>query len=215
MDNIITKELIEKFIKEKINTEYIYNEFSLQFELGIFLRNNGFNVYFEKNVKEKGISNGREATHLIKKEMDLYIDDGKGNKYAIELKYPTNGAYPKRMFQFLADIQFMESVKKNLSFTKTFCLALINTDRKGGPFMVIGKKNTNDELKPIYSLFRSSENSYNNSDLFFAQQPIHGKINNPINSKKSTEPPFVKIEGSYNIKWNKANENFWYYLLEI
>jgi hypothetical protein len=213
MDNIITKELIEKFIKEKINTEYIYNEFSLQFELGIFLRNNGFNVYFEKNVMAEF---GKEySKDFIKKEMDLYVIGKDNEKYAIELKYPTNGAYPKRMFQFLADIQFMESVKKNLSFTKTFCLALINTDRKGGPFMVIGKKNTNDELKPIYSLFRSSENSYNNSDQFFAQQPIHGKINNPINSKKSTEPPFVKIEGSYNIKWNKANENFWYYLLEI
>jgi hypothetical protein len=159
---------------------------------------------------------GKEySKDFIKKEMDLYVIGKDNEKYAIELKYPTNGAYPKRMFQFLADIQFMESVKKNLSFTKTFCLALINTDRKGGPFMVIGKKNTNDELKPIYSLFRSSENSYNNSDQFFAQQPIHGKINNPINSKKSTEPPFVKIEGSYNIKWNKANENFWYYLLEI
>ncbi|SHM50640.1 MULTISPECIES: hypothetical protein [unclassified Fibrobacter] len=207
------KQCIEDFLKKNLNTEYIYNEFSLQFELGIFLRNNGFNVYFEKNVMAEF---GKEySKDFIKKEMDLYVIGKDNEKYAIELKYPTNGAYPKRMFQFLADIQFMESVKKNLSFTKTFCLALINTDRKGGPFMVIGKKNTNDELKPIYSLFRSSENSYNNSDQFFAQQPIHGKINNPINSKKSTEPPFVKIEGSYNIKWNKANENFWYYLLEI
>ncbi|ACX76432.1 hypothetical protein FSU_0106 [Fibrobacter succinogenes subsp. succinogenes S85] len=207
------KQCIEDFLKKNLNTEYIYNEFSLQFELGIFLRNNGFNVYFEKNVMAEF---GKEySKDFIKKEMDLYVIGKDNEKYAIELKYPTNGAYPKRMFQFLADIQFMESVKKNLSFTKTFCLALINTDRKGGSFMVIGKKNTNDELKPIYSLFRSSENSYNNSDQFFAQQPIHGKINNPINSKKSTEPPFVKIEGSYNIKWNKANENFWYYLLEI
>ena len=207
------KQCIEDFLKKNLNTEYIYNEFSLQFELGIFLRNNGFNVYFEKNVMAEF---GKEySKDFIKKEMDLYVIGKDNEKYAIELKYPTNGAYPKRMFQFLADIQFMESVKKNLSFTKTFCLALINTDRKGGPFMVIGKKNTNDELKPIYSLFRSSENSYNNSDQFFAQQPIHGKINNPINSKKTTEPPFVKIEGSYNIKWNKANENFWYYLLEI
>ena len=207
------KQCIEDFLKKNLNTEYIYNEFSLQFELGIFLRNNGFNVYFEKNVMAE--FSKEYSKDFIKKEMDLYVIGKDNEKYAIELKYPTNGAYPKRMFQFLADIQFMESVKKNLSFTKTFCLALINTDRKGGPFMVIGKKNTNDELKPIYSLFRSSENSYNNSELFFAQQPIHGKINNPINSKKSTEPPFVKIEGSYNIKWNKANENFWYYLLEI
>ena len=138
MDNIITKELIEKFIKEKINTEYIYNEFSLQFELGIFLRNNGFNVYFEKNVMAEF---GKEySKDFIKKEMDLYVIGKDNEKYAIELKYPTNGAYPKRMFQFLADIQFMESVKKKYSFTKTFCLALINTDRKGGPFMVIGKK---------------------------------------------------------------------------
>ena len=178
------KQCIEDFLKKNLNTEYIYNEFSLQFELGIFLRNNGFNVYFEKNVMAEF---GKEySKDFIKKEMDLYVIGKDNEKYAIELKYPTNGAYPKRMFQFLADIQFMESVKKNLSFTKTFCLALINTDRKGGPFMVIGKKNTNDELKPIYSLFRSSENSYNNSELFFAQQPIHGKINNPINSKKST-----------------------------
>ena len=47
------KKLIEMFAKTRINNDDIYNEFSLQHELGIFLREKlkTFKVEFERNVK--------------------------------------------------------------------------------------------------------------------------------------------------------------------
>ncbi len=46
-------EQIERLLVEFMTApveRIIYNEFSLQFELGIFFRDNGFNVFFERNV---------------------------------------------------------------------------------------------------------------------------------------------------------------------
>lgn len=45
-------QVLQKFMKNKIDINHIYNEFSLQFELGYFLRTEGYNVFFEKNVKD-------------------------------------------------------------------------------------------------------------------------------------------------------------------
>ena len=52
------KELIEEFLEDKeiMKNERIYNEFSLQFELGFYLRNQGYEVYFEKNITEQIVS---------------------------------------------------------------------------------------------------------------------------------------------------------------
>lgn len=50
---------------------------------------------------------------MQKKEIDIVIYkdcNENSEKYAIELKYPTNGAYPRRMFQCIEDIKFMEQV---------------------------------------------------------------------------------------------------------
>ena len=78
------KQCIEDFLKKNLNTEYIYNEFSLQFELGIFLRNNGFNVYFEKNVMAEF---GKEySKDFIKKEMDLYVIGKDNDRFVRSLK---------------------------------------------------------------------------------------------------------------------------------
>ena len=63
------KELIEQFfdIVESSGIE-IYNEFSLQHELGIFLRNKlpGYKIQFERNV-----SFFTNDTDTIKKEIDI------------------------------------------------------------------------------------------------------------------------------------------------
>lgn len=41
-------QVLQEFMKNKIDINHIYNEFSLQFELGYFLRNKGYNVFLKR-----------------------------------------------------------------------------------------------------------------------------------------------------------------------
>lgn len=97
----------------------IYNEFSLQHELGIFLRARlvGYKIQFERNTKFFGI----EGT--VKHEIDIVIYNEK-EKHAIELKYPRNGQYSEQMFSFIKDICFMEELKE-VGFDSTYCLTIV------------------------------------------------------------------------------------------
>ena len=119
----------------------VYNEFSFQHELGIFLRMTlpQYKVQFERNVSYFGISN------TVKKEIDISIV-GDEDRHAVELKYPTNGQYPEQLYSFAKDIKFMEQLKEQ-GFTKTFSVALVR-DR---PFYE-GKDNSG-----VYDYFRGSK----------------------------------------------------------
>ena len=95
------------------------NEFSLQHEIGIFLRQHLQNhkVQFERNTKFFNISG------TIKKEIDIVVYN-ETERFAIELKYPLNGQYPEQMYSFVKDIKFMEEVKEK-GFTQTYVVALV------------------------------------------------------------------------------------------
>lgn len=97
----------------------VYNEFSLQHELGIFLRERlpNYKVQFERNTKFFGISG------TLKHEIDIVIFNDM-ERYAIELKYPVNGQYPEQMYSFVKDIIFMEQLKNN-GFDATYCLTMV------------------------------------------------------------------------------------------
>jgi len=97
----------------------VYNEFSLQHELGIYLRNAfpQYKIQFERNTKFFNISN------CIKHEIDIVIYSN-NEKYAIELKYPLNGQYPEQMFSFIKDIKFCEELREK-GFNSTFCITLV------------------------------------------------------------------------------------------
>lgn len=101
----------------------IYNEFSLQHELGIFLREKlpDYRIQFERNVSYFLIN-----SKTIKKEIDISIfNDDKSERYAIELKHPLNGQYPEQMYSFVKDVKFMEQLKEN-GFTKTAVVVLVS-----------------------------------------------------------------------------------------
>ena len=138
--NLVT--LMNSFMKlileEKIE---VYNEFSLQHELGIFLRNKltNYKIQFERNTKFFNI------TKTIKHEMDIVIYNG-SEKYAIELKYPQNGQYPEQMFSCIKDIKFMEELKEQ-GFKDTYCLTLVSDKN-----FYSGKKKDG-----IYSFFRGQK----------------------------------------------------------
>ena len=88
----------------------IYNEFSLQHELGIHLRDrlraDGTKVRFERPVSFFSLPGKFE-----KKEIDLSLTDASGGcSVAIELKFPRAGQYPEQMFKACQDILFLEQL---------------------------------------------------------------------------------------------------------
>ena len=105
---------ISSIITDFMNFELeirVYNEVSLQLELGLYLRNRlyglGYIVYFERNIKDilKLRDKEEEANKFVKKEIDIVIEKKSTKElYAIELKFPRNGMYPEEMYQFLIDI---------------------------------------------------------------------------------------------------------------
>lgn len=154
----------------------VYNEFSLQHELGICLRNAlpNYKVEFERNVSFFNISN------TIKKEIDIVIRNNE-NRFAIELKYPLNGQYPEQMYSFIKDIRFMEELKEN-GFDNTYCLTLV----KDKNFYCGNKKDD------IYAFFR-------------AGKTINGTIKKPTGKKSESinlsKEYFISWEQCNNMKY--------------
>ncbi len=163
----------------------IYNEFSLQHELGMFLRGKlpSFKVQFERNVSYFFSS----KASFTKKEIDLSVfsADRSELKYAIELKYPRNGQYPEQMFSFCKDVAFAEELTA-AGFSATG-LAIFADDQLfyGG------------STKGIYGYFRGGK-------------PLHGRIQKPTGSKDSD----VFVRGCYPIRWKPISGPLVYAVVE-
>lgn len=132
MDHLELDSLLTDFMNSELEI-LVYNEISLQLELGLYLRNRlyglGYVVYFERNIKDILKMRGREknAADLVKREIDIVIEkEATGELYAIELKFPRNGMHPEEMFQFLIDIRFVEQLKSTGLFTGTYTLTLVD-----------------------------------------------------------------------------------------
>lgn len=160
------------------NSINIYNEISLQHELGLFLRfafKDKLTVEFERPVNHFGLN----VSDFAKKEIDivLYTQD-KSSIYAIELKFPRNGQYPEQMFKACEDIMFLEQLKER--------------GFKGGFFIMLaddpGFYSQKGETSGIYSYFRDGK-------------ILTGKIQKPTGKKDSE----VNIKGKYKIYWNEIN----------
>ena len=165
------KELLYKFMYLVENRQIdIYNEFSFQHELGIFLRSHlgDYKVQFERNTKHFGILD------TVKHEIDIVVFND-NEKHAIELKYPLNGQYPEQMYLFAKDIAFMEQLVE-AGFDGAYCVTLVN-DRN----FYSGKKTDG-----IYSYFRA-----NGSVCGVIAKPT-GKSKETIELKKSYS---IKWEG--------------------
>lgn len=127
------KKLIEEFIKNKVKySDIVYNEFSLQHELGFYLRSKlskNWRVDFERNIAEFEKNNSPlQIKKPIKKEIDIIIRPTKifdiKDIIAIELKYPRNGAFPKTMWQFKEDIDFLNQLVEE-GFKKAYALTIV------------------------------------------------------------------------------------------
>jgi hypothetical protein len=176
---------IESFIDTiKARKVDVYNEFSLQHELGIFLRSKlpALNVQFERNV-----SYFFPTGQFIKKEIDISIfaADKLELHYAIELKFPRNGQYPEQMFSFCKDILFAEQLKRS-GFKQAFLMILADD-----PLFYSGNG------KGIYQHFRQGKT-------------LRGSVQKPTGIKDST----IKLKGSYQVNWTDVFGNLKWTLIE-
>lgn len=188
---LLTKiqDIIEKFMKLIVENKIeIYNEFSFQHELGIYLRQSieseKYLVQFERNVSFFHI----DKSKTIKKEIDIVIYNmNKSEKYGIELKHPLNGQYPESMYSFIKDIKFCEQLVEN-GFKGAVSLVAV-TD----------KLFYEGSLKEgIYKYFRGS--------TF-----IYEKINKPTGNQVDS----IWINGRYRIDWKPAKNSLRYYTVLI
>jgi len=171
-------ETIRKFIDTiKTGETEIYNEFSLQHELGIFLRSRltGVKIQFERNV-----SFFFSSGEFVKKEIDIsiYSADKSRLQSAIELKFPRNGQYPEQMFSFCKDIRFLEQLKRS-GFERTFFIVFADD-----PLFYSGNGDG------IYGFFRN-------------QAPLEGTIVKPTGKKGES----LALDGSYRVQWSEVLRN--------
>lgn len=150
----------------------MYNESSLQHELGYHLRVyfRDHKVQFERPVGFFGLEPGQTG----KKEMDIAIFRPNGtDRHAVEVKYPRNGQYPEQMFAACQDIAFLESLVRNGFVSGLFVMAVDDRLFYEGP-----------HDKAPYSHFRGG-------------REIHGVVRKPTGARDA----FVEIGGSYRVVW--------------
>ena len=187
---------IEKFVEQVRNDEVeVYNEFSLQHELGFFLREsfNPQKSLFPKVQFERPASYFFPKQKFKKKEIDICIfNSDKIPNTAIELKFPGHET-TDQMFYVCKDIKFLEELLE-AGFKKAY--ALIFTDFKG---FYYGKEDAGIKIraKKMYSYFRFEE-------------PLNGLIEKPTSEnqlkKQNGDPDKVNIKGNYQVKWHDIKE---------
>lgn len=182
--------LIELFLKY-LNNEgiEIYNEDSLKFELGTFLRIllPEYYVSFEKNIR-----NFAHKKDTIKHEIDITIYPKKGNEhnlndnsiklidskeaYAIELKFPSfkieekNNEYVKIYNQ--GGNQILENLEKDMWFVGQL---VDNGFKKAWSFVLVPEisksiyqfpQNSTRKVAEIYNRFRESNNQEIENNIY-------------------------------------------------
>lgn len=165
----------------------IYNEFSIQFELAIFLRANlpkDYNIQLERNINYFGL----EKENFLKKEMDIVaFNPTTEERHCIEIKYPTNGQYPEQMFSMCKDIKFLEELVET-GFSDSYCLVVVNDQ--------LFYNNKGEE--GIYRLFRK-------------EKRLKGIIQKPTGKKDIK----YHLSNEYNIEWKDISGTEKYFIATV
>jgi len=169
----------------------IYNEFSLQHELGIYLRGvRQKKIQFERNVSFFGLS----KSDFIKREIDISIfSEDKSYKEAVELKFPRNGQHPEQMFSFCKDIVFLEQLLAS-GFDKASLLIFADDQ-----LFYSGQTNG------IYAFFRGERPD------FEAKSKLTGIVQKPTGNNNQQ----LEIKGEYTVRWRPAMRYLKYALIDI
>lgn len=189
---------MENEVIRLIKNGKIDNEYGLQFELGCYLRENDYEVSFEKNIKNK---------NTCKHEIDLSCcdKDKTNSEYAIELKYPRgdNKGHTNEIYKFIQDIRFCEELKRQ-GYEKTYCITLVDDKSY---YKLNGRERTK-----AWQYFRGNPGAIGIN----GEQPLHGKI---IRQVKNKATQTYCLNGNYQIRWSPLGtvlgKDYWYYVLEI
>ena len=168
------------------NNIEVYNEFSFQHELGIYLRSQHKNrkVQFERNVLDFGWN----KKNFVKKEIDISIIEENGKPdTAIELKYPRNGQFPEQMYNFCKDVLFAEQLC-DAGFREAFAIILV--EHEG--FYSGNRKNG------IYQYFRE-------------EADLTGMVKKPTGNKREG----IRIRDKYKIDWQQIRGKLKYALVHV
>ncbi|MCF7559419.1 hypothetical protein L3X39_02130 [Sabulilitoribacter multivorans] len=187
--NELLNRFIEKIKKSEID---LYNEFGLQFELALFLRNSieleDYKIELERPINHFGI---KKNICIPKKEIDICVYRENTLKTAIEIKVSTNGQVPLQLFEFCKDICFLEKLLDG-KFESAYSLVVVNSDD-------FYKSKTKKE--GIYAFFRGEN-----------KKQINGIIECPTGKDKGK---LISISNSYKIVWADLIKDFKFYLIEI
>ena len=163
-------DLIEKFLNDdSLPVGTIENERALQLELGLFLRQQNHAVQFEKVCK---VATHGSQTKQQKRNLDLLIGEA-SNALSIELKVPLAGRVPETMYDFIADIAFVEAIINSGIATRGICL-MVTDD----PLFWSGK------AQGIYRAFRSE-----------------GSLKGLYQKPTGKNPSQVHLNNDYNLCW--------------
>lgn len=199
------KKTLSDFMDVYGSSDELYNEISLQLELGLYLRKalkgSGFKVQFERNIKSFIVGSKYTENDFVKREIDIVIfDEDKPEtskeRYAIELKFPINGQYPEEMYAFVTDMQFMEEVKNNAGFQETYCITLVDDCNF---YMITPKQKSVDG---IYEYFRKPGKTIS-------------CIQKPTGDHKGDHAYDRNVSSSPVIKWQNPGGDRRYYILKF
>lgn len=202
IEKILEKEFWDEIESKegKLDRIEFYNEESLQFELGYYLRTHltGYNVYIERNTKD-----WVEKENTTKHECDIILinKNDSNEKYAIELKYPRNGQNPESMYSFVKDILYMEELKGE-GFADTFVLTL--ADDKGF-YELSGREGEEDDDEKgfsaaLYKCFRGVRGQ-NENEIKAGTIKKDTIFRKPTGKNKGSE--LKAVRGTYNIVWKR------------
>jgi len=169
-------DLVRAFFAEvAVGHVEIYNEFSLQHELGIHLwraLGHDHKVQFERPVTYFKLTGS-----FLKKEIDIAVfTPDRREKVAIELKFPRSGQHPEQMFKACQDIGFLEQVVASGFDAGVFVMAADDDLFFDGPMRT-----------GIYAHFRTGT-------------CLTGTITKPTGKKDEQ----VTIGGRYELTWQEA-----------
>jgi hypothetical protein len=100
----------------------VYNERSLQLELAWFLRGRGYLVEFERPFEVDSLPS---STRASKRDLDLLLSLN-GHKTAVELKVALAGRVPETMYDFCADVAFLEGLIRAQLVASALALLMTN-----------------------------------------------------------------------------------------
>jgi hypothetical protein len=171
------KKTIEKLVDGLSRGQIeIYNEFSLQHEFGILLREAypSDKVQFERNVYDLFKNN-----EFTKKEIDIavFTPNILTMRCAIELKFPRNGQHPEQMYSFCRDICFAEELKK-AGFARSYLIIFVDDH-----LFCSGNG------EGIYGYFRKN-------------RKLCGTIEKPTGKRNDT----IKLKGIYHVSWHDVSD---------